>query len=682
MQAEYEKIESRFDVEKSANCDHQKLIGQLSSELCQAKIKSAEDTEEINKLRGELQRRERMEQILEEAKMQTEKEIQAGKIQQDVIYREKILLESRVIHLEGQLKQAHEEHHLQLMKLEQEIKMKTDELDSVRKDAQHSQLMNLEIADYERSVKSLNLALEEKEVKLKLFQEELQHAKQQKHATEKLLEASENQFRQSEEQCSKLKQMLLKSKKDLTDVRKQESDRANSESQLRTQNEMLVQLTEEQKLKIAELNSESRQLFERLAVTLESHQRSTSLMEAKLYNQQREMDLNKLALENLQIDYDSYKARVHSVLKVKKSNDFDKSAFEDERKEKEVLEKTNKQLKAEIVDLSGQLSCAMAENEQLRDEHDKMMKKLALMKDDYDAAEAAWKEKLEKHTLNHSDELARQSDTIQELMKQNEIVAQTFKEQHARVVESLRNQLDRAQSEVDNCRTRLQNLNPSPASISKSQSPSSTINTTLIPLDGTPEERQAAEGSEYSDDVHHSMKMIGCSPGPLQSSLYKSTFIPLEVLLSGHSNIPSESDEHFSKDEKEDKSLSSSLQASQRQGVHLRQLLNESEATVLRLTEQASILKAEIRRLERNQERQSSVSNMEYLKNIVYKFMTLKNAEERLQLVPVMQTMLKFSPEEKERICSIANGDESNRIEPPGWGSYMKWFDVMTPPKL
>ena len=40
---------------------------------------------------------------------------------------------------------------------------------------------------------------------------------------------------------------------------------------------------------------------------------------------------------------------------------------------------------------------------------------------------------------------------------------------------------------------------------------------------------------------------------------------------------------------------------------------------MLRLTEQASVLKGEIRRLERNQEREDAISNMEYLKNIVYK---------------------------------------------------------------
>ena len=40
----------------------------------------------------------------------------------------------------------------------------------------------------------------------------------------------------------------------------------------------------------------------------------------------------------------------------------------------------------------------------------------------------------------------------------------------------------------------------------------------------------------------------------------------------------------------------------------------------MRLTEQAKILKEEIRRLERNQARErEGISNMEYLKNIVYK---------------------------------------------------------------
>ena len=39
----------------------------------------------------------------------------------------------------------------------------------------------------------------------------------------------------------------------------------------------------------------------------------------------------------------------------------------------------------------------------------------------------------------------------------------------------------------------------------------------------------------------------------------------------------------------------------------------------MRLTEQAKILKEEIRRLERNQQREKEAANMEYLKNILLK---------------------------------------------------------------
>ena len=49
------------------------------------------------------------------------------------------------------------------------------------------------------------------------------------------------------------------------------------------------------------------------------------------------------------------------------------------------------------------------------------------------------------------------------------------------------------------------------------------------------------------------------------------------------------------------------------------QIMNDNEATVMRLTEQAKILKEEIRRLERNMERENETRNLEYLKNILMK---------------------------------------------------------------
>ena len=85
------------------------------------------------------------------------------------------------------------------------------------------------------------------------------------------------------------------------------------------------------------------------------------------------------------------------------------------------------------------------------------------------------------------------------------------------------------------------------------------------------------------------------------------------------------------------------------------ELLNESELNNQRLNEQVTLLKDEIRRIERNMDRAESISNLEYLKNIILKFLVFKSPPERLQLIPVLVTMLKLSPEEQFQLVRAAN---------------------------
>jgi hypothetical protein len=121
--------------------------------------------------------------------------------------------------------------------------------------------------------------------------------------------------------------------------------------------------------------------------------------------------------------------------------------------------------------------------------------------------------------------------------------------------------------------------------------------------------------------------------------------------------------------------------------IHTTELLNESELNNERLNEQVSFLKDEIRRIERNMDRAESISNLEYLKNIIIKFFVLKSTPERLQLIPVLVTMLKLSPDEQAQLVSVANiatisdeklkSDESpsqqitNGANSPSWSSYL-----------
>ena len=110
-----------------------------------------------------------------------------------------------------------------------------------------------------------------------------------------------------------------------------------------------------------------------------------------------------------------------------------------------------------------------------------------------------------------------------------------------------------------------------------------------------------------------------------------------------------------------------------------------------RLNEQVTLLKDEIRRLERNMDRTESISNLEYLKNVILKFFVLKSSPERLQLIPVLVTMLKLSPDEQVQLVRVANfsttvdensktADESSSQQitndaaaaaAPSWSSYL-----------
>ena len=105
--------------------------------------------------------------------------------------------------------------------------------------------------------------------------------------------------------------------------------------------------------------------------------------------------------------------------------------------------------------------------------------------------------------------------------------------------------------------------------------------------------------------------------------------------------------------------LKNDLTKSKVQLDHLNELLNESELNNARLNEQINLLKEEIRRLERNQEREKSISNMEYLKNVVCKFLTLSTAQEKSQLLPVLTTMLKLNQEEQNAIMNFAKSNKS-----------------------
>ncbi|XP_074659340.1 GRIP and coiled-coil domain-containing protein 1-like [Tubulanus polymorphus] len=69
--------------------------------------------------------------------------------------------------------------------------------------------------------------------------------------------------------------------------------------------------------------------------------------------------------------------------------------------------------------------------------------------------------------------------------------------------------------------------------------------------------------------------------------------------------------------------------------------------------EQIDSLKEDVRRLERNKSRESA--NLEYLKNVVYKFMISNDSHCKQQMLNAISTILEFSPKEKHNVEHYMN---------------------------
>lgn len=147
-------------------------------------------------------------------------------------------------------------------------------------------------------------------------------------------------------------------------------------------------------------------------------------------------------------------------------------------------------------------------------------------------------------------------------------------------------------------------------------------------------DREEAEGSEdqsSQSSIFHSQVRRKPSKGreimPLDE-LLNSSFDenPSEVNLETMSNFSSPSDE-----------LEQTKLKLAREGnrvAHLNRLLADSEQDLAKFQQMNDMLKEEIRRQQRNFDREEHLKNSEYLKNIVVKFVSSHSGDEKLRLIP------------------------------------------------
>ncbi|XP_040280993.1 GRIP and coiled-coil domain-containing protein 2 isoform X1 [Bufo bufo] len=574
---------------------------------------------------------------------------------------ERLIKEQKVKDHNCALKQV-EELQVQLEKEKKQLQKVTQDFELVRKDAQKNTLMDMEMADYERLVKELNQNITSKSSQLEELEQEVRAQKQKQEILQEEISSLQTTLEQHEERSTKMKQLLVKTKKELADSKQMESDHLILQASLKGELEASHQLVEAYKIQVAELTSEKHKVQEQLRALTEQHHRAANTYQQKLLALQEECTAAKAGQAAVTAEFESYKVRVHNVLKQQKNKSASPAEQEIFRKEREHLQTMLDQVKAKLQETQHTLQMNTAELQALQSEHDMLLERHNKMLQETVTKEAELREKLCTLQSEHMVLKTEHAQVISQLSAQNEAQRNSFMDQvrrlqddHRKTMETLQQQLSKVETQLFQVKSEATVTSPSgsqpPLKSSRERRPAD-----LHILDLYSIAREEGEGMETTDNESVS-----------SASTYAAT---LEQLLNS-SDLKTAADIPQWHPEMSKEELTEKLNTTSKSVDHLSGLLHETEATNAVLMEQITLLKNEIRRLERNQEREKSVANLEYLKNVLLQFIFLKAGSERQSLLPVIDTMLQLSPEEKGKLFAIAQGEEESAARPAGWASYL-----------
>uniref|UniRef100_A0A8C9TYI8 GRIP and coiled-coil domain containing 2 n=1 Tax=Scleropages formosus TaxID=113540 RepID=A0A8C9TYI8_SCLFO len=638
---EYDKQAEQLDQERARAEEAERQIGDLTKRL-QAAIQQHEQlTSEredmmahMETLHKNVQQLEAQALEMQRLKSTLEKDLEA----------ERLLKEQKAKDHSAVMKEA-DDLKAQLQKQKQQLQQTAQELEQLRKDAQQSTLMDMEMAHYERLVKELNQKLSEKDGRIEELASEIQAHKQAEEALHEEIGSLKSRVEQGEEKASKMKQLLVKTKKDLADAKQNEVAQMSIQASLRGELEAHQQQLEEYKIQCSEVTAERHRLQEQLKTVTEQQQRATSSFQHRVNTLQEECSAARAELTLVTSEFESYKVRVHNVLKQQKNKSSAQNESDFTKQEREHMESAMEQLRCRLQDTQQSLQVSCAELQQLQMEHDTLLERHNKMLQENVTKEAELRERLLSLQSEHMALKSEHSQTVSQLSAQADTLRASFREQvrhlqeeHRSTVETLQQQMSKLESQLFQQQREPSVMSPAPAQLAKKTTQDRKAAEMAL-LDLQSMAREEGEGMETTETESVS------SAGTPQPSL--------EQLLTS----PDPKQEPFTwQVEPSKEELAQKLSTATRSMEHMNGLLHETEATNAILMEQITLLKSEVRRLERNQEREKSVANLEYLKNVLLQFIFLKSGSERQALLPVIHTMLQLSPEEKSKLAAIAQG--------------------------
>ncbi|NWR64888.1 GCC2 protein, partial [Bucorvus abyssinicus] len=323
---EYDKQGEQLDSEKGRANNLERQIDDLTRQL----QVSSQQHDQLHSANEDLLAR--VETLQHNAKLLEAQilEIQRAKAKADKeLEAEKLLKEQKIkVEHSGALREM-EELQMQLQKEKKHLQKTMQELELARKDAQKSTLMDMEIADYERLVKELHQKITDKDSRIEDLEQETGIQKQKQETLQEEIRSLQSTMQQDEERSAKIKQLLVKTKKELADSKQAENDHLMLQASLKGELE-----ASQQQIQVAVLTSEKHKVQEHLRTSSEQHQRTLSAYQQKIATLQEECRAAQAEQASVTSEFESYKVRVHNVLKQQKNKSASQTESEGAKQER------------------------------------------------------------------------------------------------------------------------------------------------------------------------------------------------------------------------------------------------------------------------------------------------------------------------------------------------------------
>ncbi|KAK3568961.1 hypothetical protein QTP86_021366, partial [Hemibagrus guttatus] len=485
LMIEYDKQTELLDKEKEKLEAAEKLVGDLTKRLHVAVEQHKQLSSERDDLMAHIETLQSNVRELEAQALEMHKH--KSSIERD-LEAERLLKEQKIKEHACAVKEVEELQILQ-QKQKQQLQQTEQELEQLRKDAQQSTLLDMEMADYERLVKDLNLQLSDKD---RLLKEQERQAQTQREREERLnkeigkcahvyfkktlcvayiantnMESLKSLVDIREEKTTKVKQLLVKTKKDLADAKKAEASQMILQSSLKGELEAIQQQLETYKIQCSELTADRHRLQEQLKSVSDQHQKSVTSYQHQVTTLQNDLTSTKAEFESTKSEFESYKVRVHNVLKQKKNKSNTESEGDFSKENRENMETMLDQLRSKLQESQLNAKSCDAELQQLQAEYDTLLERHNKMLQQTITKEAELRERL---LSLHSENVALKSEhsqSVAQLTAQTETLRSSFREQLHHLQDEHRSTVETLQHQINSLETQLFQLQKDPATSGK-----------------------------------------------------------------------------------------------------------------------------------------------------------------------------------------------------------------------